>query len=80
MGKREEGLVFITITLCMEIKVTRLPGKCQTKVCQYRPALPLCKDENEGQQHILKCRVLLPKFEATNLTTENVTYEDLFYG
>ena len=39
---------------------------------------PLCKDENESQQHILKCRVLLSKFETTNLTKENVTYEDLF--
>ena len=39
---------------------------------------PLCKDENESQQHILKCRVLLSQFETTNLTKENVTYEDLF--
>ena len=39
---------------------------------------PLCKDENESQQHILKCRVLLSKFETTNVTKENVTYEDLF--
>ena len=39
---------------------------------------PLCGDENETQQHILKCRVLLANLKTTNIIKEKPVYEDIF--
>ena len=38
----------------------------------------LCGDENENQQHILKCRVLLANLKTTNMIKEKPVYEDIF--
>ena len=38
----------------------------------------LCQTENENQQHILTCTVLIEKFRSENLSIDQVEYENLF--
>ena len=38
----------------------------------------LCQVENDDQQHILRCSALLKNFQSSNLSRENVEYENIF--
>ena len=38
----------------------------------------LCEEEDEDQQHLLKCKVLLNKLRTTEVTEGGLEYEDIF--
>ena len=38
----------------------------------------LCKNENENQQHIMKCKVILSEFKYNTLSIEKIEYTDIF--
>ena len=38
----------------------------------------LCKNENENQQHIMKCSVILNEFKSNSLSIDKIEYEDIF--
>ena len=38
----------------------------------------LCQVENDDQKHILRCSALLKNFQSSNLSRENVEYENIF--
>ena len=38
----------------------------------------LCKNENENQQHIMKCKVILNEFKCNTLSIEKIEYADIF--
>ena len=38
----------------------------------------LCQNENEDQQHLLKCSILKTKFKSEQLMVNEVNYENIF--
>ena len=38
----------------------------------------LCKDENDCQPHILRCKVLQSKLETNDLVAQKANYDDIF--
>jgi hypothetical protein len=38
----------------------------------------LCKNEDEDQQHILRCKVIKDALNTNEIIKENIEYEDLF--
>ena len=38
----------------------------------------ICTEENDDQQHILRCKILQSKLESEDITNGQVEYEDIF--
>ena len=38
----------------------------------------LCKDQEDSQQHVLKCKTLLNKYKSEGITSGEISYDDIF--